>query len=108
MTLSELKSAISSIPTFSNKVAYRAFPVGKAPKLPFVCILETVTENFKADSKVYQKRQFVNIELYSARKDTASEDAIEEMLDDKCIVWDKAEEYIESEQMNEVIYEIVI
>ena len=110
MTLSELKTALEGANegAFEDKVAYRAFPVGAAPDLPFICIAETETENFTADSKVYMKRQFVDIELYSSDKDQESEAAIEAVLDENEIIWDKSEEYIASEEMLEVVYEVVI
>jgi len=110
MTLSQLKTALETISNgaFQNKVAYRFFPADGAPQLPFICIMETQTENFKADSKVYLKRQNVYIELYSAQKDQTSEAAIEAMLDTNQLIWDKAEEYIPSEEMLEVVYEVIL
>ena len=55
MTLKELKESLESIDdnAFVGKVAYRAFPVGKAPKLPYICYLSTSTNNFFADNKTY-------------------------------------------------------
>lgn len=109
-TLADLKTALEGINegAFQGKVAYRAFPAEAAPELPFICLLETETDNFTADCKVYQKRQYVHIELYSSQKDQTSENAIEAMLDTNEIIWDKAEDFIESEEMLEVIYEVVI
>ena len=110
ITLSTLKTSIEEINdgAFAGKVAYRAFPASAAPDLPFICILETETDNFTAENKVYQKRQYINVELYSAYKDVNSENALEDMFADKEIIWNKSEEYIESEEMLEVIYEVVI
>ena len=110
MTLAQLKTALEGMndDAFVGKVAYRAFPAKAAPDLPFICILETETDNFKADSKVYFKRQHVFIELYSASKDVASEDLIEAMLNANELLWDKSEEYIGTEEMYEIIYEVVI
>ena len=110
MTLAGIKTALEAIDdgAFAGKVAYRAFPAEAAPELPFICLLETETDNFTADSKVYQKRQYVNIELYSAQKDVASENAIEAMFDANSVIWEKSEEYIDTEEMVEVIYEVVI
>jgi len=110
MTLAELKTALESVNNnaFKDKVAYRAFPVSAAPALPFICFMEVESNNFVADSKVYQKFTEVSIELYSDRKDTTSEAAIEAMLDEKMLVWDKAEYYIEDEDMLQVEYGIQI
>lgn len=110
MTLSAFKSLIESAGdgAFIGKVAYRAFPVGKAPELPFICILETETNNMTADSKVYIKRQFINVELYEDYKDPDIETAIEAVLDDNNIIWNKAESYIDDEDTIMVVYEVVI
>lgn len=110
MTLAELKTALEGVNNnaFKDKVAYRAFNVGSAPALPFICFMETESNNFLADSKVYQKITQVDVELYSKEKDTASEAAIESMFDSNLIVWSKYEEYIESENVLEVVYEVSI
>ena len=107
MTLAELKIALEGINNnaFSGKVAYRAFPVDAAPDLPFICFMETETSNFFADAQVYKKVQSVNVELYTNQKDTATEDAVEKMLNDNLILWDKSEYYISSENMLQVLYE---
>ena len=106
MTLKELNVALNAIPGFNKKVAYRAFPVGKAPKLPFICYLCTNTDNFFADAQVFQVIQGVDIELYTAKKDEASERAIEAMLDEKLLGWEKYEEYIDSENCYMITYSI--
>lgn len=110
MTLAELKTALEGVNNnaFKDKVAYRAFPVGAAPSLPFICFMEMESNNFLADCKVYHKITDVNIELYSQTKDTVNEAAIETMLNDNLLVWDKAEYYIESEDMVQVVYGIEI
>ncbi len=108
MTLAELKTALEAVNdnAFNGKVAYRAFPVGAAPEPPFICFMETETENFVADSVVYKKIQDVDIELYTDHKDTAIEEAIEAMLNDNQLVWDKSEFYVQSENLIEITYGI--
>ena len=110
MTLNELNTALQSIPGFNKKVAYRAFPVGKAPKLPFICYLCTNTDNFFAEGITFQAIQGVDIELYSAKKDVDSELAIESKLAEIGLGWEKYEEYIDSENCYMITYstEIVI
>lgn len=110
MTLGELKTALEGVNNnaFKGKVAYRAFPFNAAPALPFICYMETETSNFLADSKVYKKIQEVKIELYSDRKDMASESAIESMLDSNLLIWEKSEFFIDSEDMFQIVYEITI
>ena len=106
MTLADVFTMLKSIDGFAKKVAYRSFPVGKAPKLPYICYLDTETSNFVADNKVYTVIQSIDIELYSKDKDFASEALIEAKLALNNIVWEKYEEYLEDEQMYEVVYTI--
>ena len=106
MTLKDLNAALNAIPGFNKKVAYRAFPVGKAPKLPFICYLCTKTDNFAADDYVWQVIQEVDIELYTAKKDEASERAVEDKLNELELVWDKYEEYIDSESCYQITYSV--
>ena len=110
MTLEGLKTALESVNNhaFKDKVAYRAFPIGAAPSLPFICFVEVESDNFVADCKVYHKITEVDIELYSDFKDTVSENAIETMLNDNLLPWDKAEYYIENGDMVQVVYGIEI
>ena len=108
LTLKELNVALNSIPGFDKKVAYRAFPVGKAPKLPFICYLCTSTDNFDADDYVYQVIQGVDIELYTAKKDEASERAVEAVLESNRLGWEKNEEYLDSENCYMITYSIAL
>lgn len=108
MTLKELNVALQSITGFEKKVAYRAFPVGKAPKLPFICYLATSTDNFDADNKVYHVIQEVDIELYTKNKSEETESLIEAKLAEINLVWDKYEEWLDSEECYEIIYTVRI
>ena len=108
MTLKDLNTALNAIPGFNKKVAYRAFPTGKAPKLPFICYLCTNTDNFMADNFVYQVIQEVDIELYTAKKDEKSEQAIEMMLAENHTPWQKYEDYVESESCYMITYTITL
>ena len=110
MTLAELKTALESVNdnAFVGKVAYRAFPVGAAPALPFICFQETESNNFMADTKVYYKITNVDIELYTDQKDPTTEAALEKVLNDNQLSWNKSEVYIESEDVLELIYDISI
>lgn len=108
MTLAELNTALQSITGFKDKVAYRAFPVGKAPKLPFICYLATSTDNFDADNSVYHVLQGVDIELYTKDKSEATEQLIEAKLDEINLVWNKYEEWLDSEECYEIVYSITL
>ena len=108
MTLKELNTALKSITGFSNKVAYRAWPVGKAPKLPFICYLATMTDNFEADNSVYHVVQEVDVELYTAKKSEETEALIEAKFAELNIVWNKYEEWLDSENCYEIVYTITL
>lgn len=108
MSLSEVFEMLNGITGFKNKVAYRAFPVNKAPALPFICYLDTYTSNFFADNKVYTIIQELDIELYSQIKDITSEALIEAELNAHDLTWQKSEEYIPDEDMYEVVYTITV
>ena len=104
MTLAEIYTMLTGITGFSKKVAYRSFPKGEAPALPFICYLDTQTNNFVADNRVYAVIQEIDIELYTKTKDITSEALIEAALAANNIVWEKYEEYLDDEKVYEVIY----
>ena len=89
-------------------VAYRAWREGDAPPLPYAVYYAGKTNNFGADGKVYFSAQRYTIELYTEEKDPAVERALEDRLNAAGIFWTKDETYIESEHMNEIIYEIEV
>lgn len=108
MSLSELFTILNSIPAFKDKVAYRAFPVGHVPNLPYICYLATQTNNFKADNKVYKVIQGIDVELYTATKDESVEATLESTLNANSIVWQKYEDYIDDENVYMITYELEV
>ena len=108
MTLEGLYTVLNSIEAFSDKVAYRAFPVVNAPELPFICYMATDTTNLAADCKVYQVVQEIDIELYTEEKDVVSESAVETALDNAMIPWEKSEDYIQDQQCYMITYSITL
>lgn len=106
--LEYIRDILESIKGFYAKVAYTSFPEGEKPKLPYICYYETDSANFRADNKVYMRISMVNIELYSKFKDVKSEELIEAKLNEECIPWDKSEDYIQSEKLYLVTYDIRI
>lgn len=88
--------------------AYHHFAEGCSPDPPFIVFLYPGSNNFSADGKAYLKIKKLNFELYTDKKEPELENMIEEQLDTRGIFWDKTEEYIESENMYEVLYEMEV
>lgn len=108
MTLAEVKTMLESVNGFTDKVAYRSFPEGSAPKLPFICFLCTGSNNFNADNYAFKKVDVVDIELYSYNKDISSEMAIEAVLDANKLPYVKSEEYLDDEKCFEITYTVEV
>lgn len=103
MTLEEIKAMLE---TTGIPVAYRCFPEGVAPPLPFICYLTDGSDNFAADGVVYHPITRVRIELYTKFKEPEYEDKVERAL--SSIYWEKHEIYIDSEQCYQIVYEIEV
>lgn len=108
MELKELFAILNGIEGFKDKVAYRSFPIGSAPSLPFICYLQTSTNNTFADNKTFNVVSGVDIELYTNSKDIESEELIENALNENCIPWNKFEEYIDEEKMYQITYSVEV
>lgn len=80
----------------------------KPPEPPYIVYLFANSDNFGADDKVYVKLNNYQVELYSKKKDQASEEIIEGLFDENEIFYDKSEVFIESEGLYQVMYEIQI
>lgn len=101
MTLQDVKALLDTI---GYPVAYRCFKRPQAP--PFLCYLVARSNNFSADDAVYQKIDHIQIELYTDTKDPVAESEVEKAL--SALFWEKTEEFIESEQMHQIVYEIEV
>ena len=108
MSLNELSTLLQSIPEFSGKVAYYAFPEGEAPELPYIDYLETGEHNLIADNTVIYRQISVDIELYTALKDAQLEKAVEDALSTAELIWKKNEDYLDSERCYMITYTVEI
>ena len=95
---------VSIINEMNIPFAYDHFAEGESPDPPFICYLLPGSDNFSADGLVYHKMQTVHIELYTDRKDPVTEAAVETVLDNNRIFYNKSEVWIPSEKLYEVIY----
>ena len=107
-TLPELEEILEKIPGFEKRVVYRAWQEEKAPPLPYICYLETQSDNFAADGMVYFSAKEVNIELYTQKKDRATERLVEAALESAGIFWESDETYLSEEKMYMKTYEIEV
>lgn len=103
MTLEDIQNLLEAT---GLPVAYRAFPEGHAPALPFICYLTSGTNNFGADNVTYHVINAVTVELYTDYKDPETEGKVEEAL--SSFFWDKDVEYLDSERCYQIIYEIEV
>lgn len=83
---------------------YLMFPENSAPEPPYILFYYPNSNDFKADNINYSIITQLNIELYTPEKDFEAENAIESILKDNEIVYQKSESYLDSEQLYEVLY----
>ena len=103
MTHAEIQTMLASvgIPT-----AYYQFPDNTGQQPPFICFYYPTNNDFLADDLNYQKIEHLVVELYTDNKNFALEAAVEAALTLHGLVYTRDETYLDSEQMNEVIYEM--
>ena len=85
--------------------AYDHFAEGEAVNPPFLVYLYPRANNFAADGVTYYKKDRLQIELYTDKKDIESEEKVEAVLDKYGFFYSKSETWISSEKMYEVLYE---
>lgn len=98
-----LKQITEKLKATGMPVAYHTFKTKQNP--PYILILMPGSDNFFADGQVYQKVENLRIELYTAVKDPATEEKVEQALSGMGLAWERSERYIQSEQRFQIIYE---
>jgi len=74
---------------------------------PYIIYRRFSTSNFGADNKVYKKINNIYVGLYTSKKDIELENALEELFDENNIFYNvESEEYIDSEDVYEIIYKV--
>lgn len=112
MTYESIFQMLKGIEGYSD-VAYRLFPKDKVPPLPYIVYYTESSNNVAADNQVFVHAEELVIEAYFDQeygKRPDLEQNIENTLNQNHIVWDKEEEFIESENLIEIIYttEVII
>lgn len=105
MVLTELYQLLKML---KLPLAYHHFEEGHSPTPPYLVYLVTDSENFGADNWAYQRQLIVNLELYTAKKDLATEEKVESLLDSAFFYFDKVENYIASEKLYQITYTITL
>ena len=85
--------------------AYDHFTEGFSPDFPFICYRVNNSRHFAADNKPYFKKNLINLELYTEKKEPETEKKIEALLEENNIFYSKSETFIESEKMLEILYQ---
>lgn len=113
MTFREVADMLTDFQTENGvPFAYLMFPEddpdNPAPPPPFVCYYYTGDNDFLADNVNYFPIRTLSIELYTDNKDFSLETAVESMLTSNGFVYSKTEEYISSERMYMVTYNMEV
>ena len=103
MTTQEVAAMVAEI---GVPTAYYQFPEGTGQATPFVCFFYSGDNDMLADDSNYQKIEHLIIELYTDNKDFELEHTVESVLTSHGMVWTRAEEWIDTERMLEVVYEM--
>ena len=101
MTYQQVAAMVRSI---GVPYAYYQFPDGTGQACPFICFFFSDSNDLAADDTNYQKIRTLNIELYTDNKDFALEGTVETVLNSNGLVYDRTEEYLDSERMFMVVY----
>lgn len=104
MQASEIKTKLEEC---GLPIAYRMFPENEAPALPWLVWYIDSETNFPADGANYHNIKHVTLELYTELKDLDAEAAVESAIADMGI-WDKTEEYIDSERCYQIVYTLEV
>lgn len=102
MTLEELKTLLdeTKIP-----VSYSSVPLEEKDR-PYICFYQGQDRNFAADGIVYYARKVVTVNLYTDKREMATEAVVEAELQD--MYYTKSIEFLEDQKIYEITYEIEV
>lgn len=87
-------------------VVYSHWIRGKAPALPYIVFWRTDSQTTGSDHGCELRHDTYDIELYSSQKSPADEAKLESVLDAAGIQYECYEEYLDTEDMYQVVYSI--
>ena len=105
MTYQEIAAMVASI---NLPYAYYQFPEGTGQAPPFVVFFFSQTNDLYADETNYQRIVTLNVELYTSEKDFDTESNVEKILTNNNLTYYKEENYIDSEKMWQIAYEMEV
>lgn len=103
MTPIEFKAIMDTVTSIPH--TYYSFPEKAAPALPYFVWYFSGSDNFPADNSMFVSILSPVIELYTKDKDYSTEKVLEDELN-KYFFWNKSEQYLSSEEMFQITYEI--
>ena len=107
MTFKEINTMIASI---GKSYTYHEWdcPPEEVPDLPWIVFRYPDIMDFYADNKNYQRVTALEIELCTENKDFELEQTVENTLASYGLTYTKSEDYISSERMFDVKYELEV
>lgn len=103
MTYQDIKTMLEET---NLPVAYDFFETPQT--LPYIAFTYPSNHDFEADNTNYAEIVHVEVELYTERKSIPTEKMLENILKSHNIVYTKTSVWLESESMNETLYEMEI
>jgi hypothetical protein len=103
MTQAELYQALKSI---GYPVAYGSFSSPVTP--PFITYQFANSNDFVADNSNYVEISNFQVELYTAKKDLAAEQKMQDKLKELGLPYRKFETFLDTENLYQTLYEIQI
>lgn len=103
MYLAELKTLLEQT---NLPVTYSHWRKGQEPKLPYLVFIRAGSETTGSDYANELRRDTYDIELYTDTKDPVAEAALEKVLDAAGISYECYEDYIDTEDLYQVVYTI--
>ena len=101
----KFNEVFSMLKQLNIPVAYDHFD--SPPSIPFITYSDSGSNHVYADNSVYKRALYVEIELYTDKKDLSIENKLEDLLDERGIVYSSYPTiWIDSEKLYQKIYEI--
>ncbi len=103
MTLDELQALLSE-----SGLPFTYHHWETPPRPPYGVFLDSGSDNFMADDRVYLPVSQIQIEVYARARDQAAEAAVDRVLDEASIPYEKGGVWIPSERLYQTVYEIEV